>query len=461
MSFELAEFQIFGSESLRKKKRLILGDDPGLGKTVQAIDAWEKIDPETTLIVVPNSLKLRWRDGFLDQLGWSDLNIVRGDAKQRVKLIKKESLITVISYDTLRSDIKTLLTKKYRCIIMDEAHKLKNRQAKVTNAAFSLAKHNAYSYLWPLTGTPILGTTQDIWPLLHMLDHYKFRGYWPWIDKHFHTQMISYGVSNFPVRQVGKVRDVEALVKELEPYILRRTKDQVDFFDHAERLPDTIYSVDLHPEQRRIYDKMRKDWIYKHKGDEDKATIALNGMSVQLRLRQICISESLLDPNAILITPGAKFDVLDELLAETDARFFIVSSFRGTLEVIKDRYKSVTLLHGNIPEHERSDLVKQFNKSDHRIFAGTIRTVAEGLDGLQYSCSNLVFMDRDWIPKINDQVIGRLDRKGQTEPVRVCSILGERTVEQKIYRNIEAKRKAGFFIDPISMEELYELLSED
>lgn len=447
--FALAPFQEIGKESLLKSRRLVLADDVGLGKTVQALAAWEEAPAGRTLILVPNHLKYRWVEGIEEQLGLTaGITIVDGNTKQRLEQINSDANILIVSFNTMISDVDLIIKSgKFQIIIIDEAHKLRNRKARWTKAVNKLMLSHKDCYLWQLTATPNVNRGTDLWQLFHNIDPKKFRGYWPWVKKYFKTDIIKYGKSSFPITKVGDCIDPKQFIEDHKQYMLARTNAEVQLFpDQPVRL--LIHSLDLTAAQRIAYRRMKKDWIYEH-ADGEKATIASNGMILQKRLQQICLSPGIIQNNNLDEHDTCKFQFIDDLLESTNDNYFIVTQSRGMVEMITRRYDKeygVFQIHGDVALKDRAHIAANWSGSRNRILVGIISCVAEGMDGLQYACSDIIFPDIDWSPAINDQIVGRLNRYGQTRQVKAHILLGANTLEHKIYNYVEAKRKSDEII---------------
>ena len=125
----------------------LLADDPGLGKTLQSLSLVVGSEG-STLIVVPKSIMSQWRDASVEMLGEYAVHIHWGPNRNKQSMPMTQVVIT--TYDTILRD-KHLADKKWERIILDEAHKIKNRQTAISKAVMVLNGR----YRWCLTGTPV------------------------------------------------------------------------------------------------------------------------------------------------------------------------------------------------------------------------------------------------------------------------------------------------------------------
>src|ERR1700722_8887571 len=149
-------YQQIGIDMLARNKRFFLFDDPGLGKTLQAIRAADKIGAKSVLAVVPANIVTQW-----------------------VSAVKEHSLtgfkFDAVSYDKARSGTGAVRLNNYDLLINDELHSLKNRNAGRTKALYG-PKHDGIGgivqdvpYVWGLTGSPAPNNPSELWTHLRAL----------------------------------------------------------------------------------------------------------------------------------------------------------------------------------------------------------------------------------------------------------------------------------------------------
>lgn len=221
----------------------ILADDMGLGKTIQATAimgavaterriAFERTKdpndkPKPSLVVCPATLVAHWPHEiakFISSDILKPLRVHGTPSERRLAYEKiKDSSVVIISYETLRSDIKTLSTKKWMYVILDEGHAIRNPTSKVAMAARDL--HGMHRLI--LSGTPVQNSVSEVWAMFEFL----MPGYLG-DRKSFN---LKYGKSVEKAKKSKKASALEqasllalhALHKQVMPFILRRTKDQV------------------------------------------------------------------------------------------------------------------------------------------------------------------------------------------------------------------------------------------
>ena len=151
--------------------RLLIADDMGLGKSLQALLCILSGQYQRVLIVCPSVVKVNWTN---EVEKWTEMNasIIYGYKKEY-----EVSDITIINYDLLHARVEELLADDYDCIIFDECHTLKNQKAQRTKAAKRLATWPTVKGMIAMSGTPILNRPSEIFTVLNMLKPATFTNY--------------------------------------------------------------------------------------------------------------------------------------------------------------------------------------------------------------------------------------------------------------------------------------------
>ncbi|CAH9101648.1 unnamed protein product [Cuscuta epithymum] len=476
----------------------ILCDDMGLGKTLQASaivasDIAEHIAANTarnlppSLIICPSTLVGHWEyeiEKFIDASLVTTLQYC-GSAQERISLrcqFNKYNVI-VTSYDVVRKDVDSLKQLFWNYCVLDEGHIIKNSKSKVTLAVKQLkAQHRLI-----LSGTPIQNNVLDLWSLFDFLMP-GFLG----TEKQFHA---SYGKPLLAARDPkcsakdaeGGALAMEALHKQVMPFLLRRTKEEV-LSDLPEKIIQDRY-CDLSPVQLRLYEKFSGSHVKLEisslvkvnesdsgQGDDVPKASSHVFQAIQYLLK-LCshpllvlggrISESISTVLSEFIPDGSsgvselhklhhspKLVALQEILEECgigiDAsspggavnvgqhRVLIFAQHKAFLDIIeKDLFhaqmKNVTYLRldGSVETDKRFEIVKTFN-SDPTIDVLLLTTHVGGLGLNLTSADTLVFMEHDWNPMRDHQAMDRAHRLGQKKVVHVHRLIMRGTLEEKV-----------------------------
>ncbi|KAK9058759.1 hypothetical protein SSX86_023601 [Deinandra increscens subsp. villosa] len=300
LKFSLREYQHIGLDWLvtMYEKRLngILADEMGLGKTIMTIAllahlACEKGIWGPHLIVVPTSVMLNWETEFLKWCPAFKILTYFGSAKERKHKrqgwMKQNSFhVCITTYRLVIQDSKIFKRKKWKYLILDEAHLIKNWKSQRWQ---TLLNFNSKRRIL-LTGTPLQNDLMELWSLMHFLMPHVFQSHQEFKD--WFSNPISGMVEG--QEKVNK-EVVDRLHNVLRPFILRRLKRDVE-----KQLPgkhEHVIYCRLSRRQRNLYE----DFIA---SSETQATLASSNffgmISVIMQLRKVCNHPDLFEGRPII-----------------------------------------------------------------------------------------------------------------------------------------------------------------
>ncbi len=434
---ELMPFQRDGVRALLDNHRLLLADDMGLGKTIQAIAAFrilrERGEVKSCLLAAPASLLDQWR-GEIDK--WApELSaiIIRGSAADRSWQWAADRDVTLVSYDTLRSDFggaqSPPLRKNWDVVVADEAQRIKNRN-DTSNALKGLRRTRS----WALTGTPIENHEEELASILEFVD---------------------YDVSETPKRYRPGV-ELQERHRELQ---LRRKKGEV--LDDLPPKQVAKIPIDLSSRQRRSYDKAEQDGIVYLKSLGAEVGVQ-HVLELITRLKQICNA----DPKT---GKSSKLDDIKDRLDQLTAQGHKALVFSQYTNDTSGVAAAANFLHeftplsmtGDIPQYERVDIIERFKTgNEHKALILSLRVGGLGLN-LQ-EASYVFHLDRWWNPAVERQAEDRSHRMGQTVKVNVIKYSCAGTIEERIDAILE--RKQALFdqlVDDVSLDLSAQMSSEE
>lgn len=413
----------------------ILADDMGLGKTVQTLAhlQYEKEQGRTqaaTLIVAPTSLVGNWAAEA--KRFTPDLKVLIYHGSERHQDNFDDYDLVVSTYGLIHRDKDKFVTYPFYYLILDEAQFIKNARTKTTQIIQQLiATHRLC-----LTGTPLENHLGELWSLFHFLmpgllgDAKQFR-LW------FRT----------PIEKHADVKRREMLIKRVQPFILRRTKNQV-----ARELPpktEMTRTIEITGPQRDLYEAIRMSMEKKVRD-----AIARQGLGKShillldalLKLRQVCCDPRLLSlPEATLAQGSsakleALMDLLDNLVGE-GRRVLVFSQFTSMLRLIEEELqrKHYDYLKLTGQTVHRQALVEKFQEGNTPIFLISLKAGGTGLNLTR--ADTVIHYDPWWNPAVEDQATDRTHRIGQENPVFVYKLITSGTVEEAILGMQERKRQ--------------------
>lgn len=410
MPFEPFPYQYEGIAWLFSQKAALLADEMGLGKTMQTITAIRLLlragQARRILLVCPKPLIPNWQREFKTWAEELPVVTLEGDAARRQMLWTMPGVtILLANYELLVRDVEAFgeSPPRFDLLILDEAQRIKNRDSRTATTARNIPRHRS----WALTGTPIENRPEELASL------YEF-------------------MEVVPPRATPDLRQLTILSKQ---FILRRTKDLV-MKDLPPRLDRDEY-LELAPAQRLAYDTAEKEGVVQL--DEMGESISIQHVfELVLRLKQI----TNFDP---LTGESAKLERLEadmEEIAACGGKAILFSQWTGCIDWLERklaRYRPL-VYHGKVPTHKREPILKQFK--DDPAANLLMMSYATGAVGLNLQFAGYVFLfDRWWNPAVEDQAINRAHRIGQKTQVIVTKFISKDTIEERINRVLDEKRR--------------------
>jgi len=446
--------QVEGTAFISERAASALFDEQGLGKTKQLIDSVAR-DVQRGIIagavvVCPNTLKSTWAAEVERHSELPYAVFGAGKRARRVAFSSLKAIFYIINYEAVVrevSSLRALLRFKRMAFVLDESHRIKNPDAKVSQALHQLNKEASKRVI--MTGTPIANRPEDLWSQVFFLDDGATFG------SSFEDFRERYRTAS------GGYVGLEDFRQRVASISLRRTKEE------ALTLPSkkvTYLSVRLKGRQGEMYERMRRDlylWVKSLSGQEVLAQ-AENILVRLLRLAQLASNPRLLD--ASYAETPAKIAALDlkvrQVLDSTPERKVILwTSFVANIAMLGERYarfRPVTF-HGDMAGEERDRSVSAFTSdASVRMFIGN---PAAGREGLTLTSANVaIYLDRTFNLVDYLQSQDRIHRLTQDLPCEIVLLLAEDTVDEFIDFSLAQKHRLARFaqrdVDVISKGDL-------
>ena len=233
--------------------------------------------------------------------------------------------------------------------------------------------------------------------------------------------------------------------------MIRRLKSDV-----AKELPEKEYKIipiKLNPDQEKAYKQVEKEMILAYEKtdlagidtsrfmEDDDIVFQKYGTIFErdLRLRQICLTPKLVGGKL----DSAKVDAILTLIEGRSGPICVFSMYKGFIkileEVIKKELKIIpAVIHGDKTAEERYLEIEAFKSGKTEVFLGTIGSAGTGVDGLQVA-GTLIFTDKDYRPKVNQQVEDRIHRIGQKGNVEIISLVCQGTIEEDVEEILQSR----------------------
>ncbi len=470
-----------GVEFLATAKRALLADEPGLGKTAQAIRALkmlhergEEIFP--VLIVCPNTLKKNWAREFTKWWPEVPTQVIKGSAVQRKRQFEDPAQVFIINWESLRThsrlapygsvaltrcracggqDEKISETRcevhlrelnhiNFKAVIADEIHRSKDPKSKQSRALWSASGDSKIRFA--LTGTPIANNVVDLWSILHWISPKDWPSKTKWIDRMVDTMLNAFG----GMMVIGvKPAMQDEFYKSVNPVMRRMLKKVV-----LPWLPPVINErrdVEMSTKQKKAYEQMR-DLMIAELGSGDTLT-APSVLTQTIRLLQFASSYATLSTNestgeikAVLDSPSCKVEALMDDIDNGDFGDDSVAVSAVSKQLINLLSAEMTkkkiphgLITGDQDEDERQKAIDDFQSGAIKWILFTAQ--AGGVGITLTAARRLIMLQRPWSLVDHKQVLDRVHRIGSEihDSIVITDYVTEGTIEERVIQVLETK----------------------
>jgi SWI/SNF-related matrix-associated actin-dependent regulator 1 of chromatin subfamily A len=418
----------------------INGSGVGCGKTKMAIFYAEMLNLFPCMVVCPASVK----SGWLRE--WKETNPDR-----RVSIISTssppedfEADVIVINYDILGKRVtkengKTSLEirlngmkkKLFSLVIADEIHFLKNRKS-IRSKSFKKLARKVPSVIG-LTGTLIMNRPAELLNILMLIERIKEIAPEDQYHHYFFERYCNMKETNFgmDISGASNIKELNRLLKECCYF-------QVSKRDALKELPPISENVvECEITNKRAYKKAKGDLLQfiedKFKDEEKVEKAARAEFLVKLStLKQLSLEGK---------EKFIKKWVEEWMEANEEEKLLVFASQSTILTKIAEEFKEGLLITGGTTTKKRDEILQKFfSQKESRVLFANIGCLGTGVDGLQKVCSNMAILELPPRPSDLVQVIGRLERSGQKNPVTIQYLLSPETIDQDLWEMLKGKK---------------------
>ena len=420
----LEDWQEEGVRFLTERKKALLADAMGLGKTVQAIRACDALNAQKILVVCPASVRTNWYYNFIVESDFVTFPQVIENGNQ---YIDKSAKVVIISYNLLTTQLYKFAQFKSDVLICDEAHYLKSLESQRTAAVFGKGLQlgvggvaNRSTYIWLLTGTPLVNRPIELYPALLTLNFEALYPYQSLIA--FGKQFCAGYTDRYGEFRALGASNTEDLAQRLKGFMLRRTKEQV--LKNQKEVKIEVISLPVNTAAQKL--------IMGYKPAKDNPFKSSQGDNVIAR-RDLALAKI---PECV--------DFIRDMLLNED-KIVIFAHHRNVVFALQERLKGhkPVIYMGGMKDSEKETAKNTFiNDKSCKLFIANIDAAGTGIDGLQRVCQTLIFVEWSWAPGTVEQAIDRLNRMGQMGLVTAYFLVLMGSMEDtKIYQGLARKSK--------------------
>jgi superfamily II DNA or RNA helicase len=407
--------------------RALLADEVGLGKTIEAIIAMREYQlrgmARRVLVLVPPALVAQWAEELRSKAGVEPS--VASGVDPAGDFWHSDGVV-LASHATARAarHADVIASLRWDLVIVDEAHRLKNRATALHKLVDSLKTR----FLLFATATPVENDLEELYNLVTLLrpgqlgtrDEFRRRH----VDR----------------RDGASAKDAQALRGLLADVMIRNTR-AASGIDLPPRFVSTVI-VDPDPDERALYDAVLAEFPTLRGAWRMLAnTLLLQAGSSPWAVRA-ALARALERGDPALVealahiprvdAPGAKVRALLEIVAAHREKVLVFTKYRESLRAIEDAATAaripVASVHGELSRDGKTDAIARFREGVP-ILAST--DVGSEGHNLQFA-SVVVNFDLPWNPMVVEQRIGRVHRYGQTNEVRVYNLAARGTIEERL-----------------------------
>jgi len=481
IALPLMPYQKAGVAYMKKVRKGIIGDQPGLGKTAQAIATVASENAYPVVVVCPNTLKFNWQREIQKFFPKLRVSILSGTKSETIE----ETDVIIVNYDICYERNGDMLRHGFNSLIVDESHAIKNGVKKTkcplcntavrsnatrcntcgagkikpieswtvkrTGAVMQLAKSlDPQDFVILLTGTPITNRPDELIPQLEAVGHLaSFGGSWRFKNRYA------------PKRNVA-LNTAELNVKLRELCFVRRNKK--DVYEDLPELRNAVQYLPIDSKQMNWYQEVERDVVeyFANRAKELAEEDGSDGTDAYWQKKiTLARAENLVKITALRdAVSKIKYDSitawLDNFLESGDGEKVIV--FAEHIEFVEklfDRYKSVAVkIRGGVSADDRMAAVDKFQSDpDCRVFIANMTAASEGLT--LTAASDVVFCELGWTPAIHEQCVSRCyARANDMHGATAWYLLAQQTIDETIYNLLENKKKVvNAVTDGVDVEE--------
>jgi SNF2 family DNA or RNA helicase len=480
---DLFPHQRAGVQFLATARRALLADEPGLGKTAQAIRALAEIQSRGTpvfpaLVVCPNTVKKNWKREFERWWPGVTVQIVKGTANQRKKQLEEKADVYVMNWESLRGHsrlapygsvalarceacgghdssvsenrcevhLRELNAISFNAVIADEIHRSKDPKSKQTRALWAATADAPVRFA--LTGTPIANDVVDLWSILHWLSPEEWPSKTRWIDRMINTMLNAFG----GMMVIGvKSHMQEEFYATINPRMRRMLKSRV-----LPWLPPVINDrrdVEMSTKQAKAYKQMREIMIAELEGGT--AVTAPSPLTQTTRLLQFANSYAEMEVDAAtgelelrLSEPSCKVDAVMDDIENGDFgsdSVAVCAVSRQLIDLLSARMTAAKIAHGLITgaqdEDERQKAIDDFQSGKIKWILFTAQ--AGGVGVTLTAARRLIMLQRPWSLVDHKQAMDRVHRIGSEihDSIIITDYVTEDTIEERVIQVLDVKNE--------------------
>ena len=437
------------TRSINMNAGALVTSAPGAGKTVVSVEVAKRLQPETLLIIAPPVTHESAWSRTLESQGYPH------QARQLIGTAKGKQAFRDLQNNVpgvYITSVQWFARQKWAnihpdMVIFDEIH----QAARYGNVAmkrlvgFGNSKGLSAKYRIALSGTPFRNSFENLWTVVKWVEPSKVNdNFWVWRQLECETRYSPFAPQN---REVIGERVPGRLVNSLTCYISHLQRESCcKYHPHGflSTLPEPARVdriVPMTTEQGAFYRGIEKQyvaWLSEPDGNGKVPVYAELPITARTMLRSCALALPAINEAGDLYyrpdAPSPKLDAFIDDLAALDGKRVLAVTHRTSfipiaVERIRSAGYSVVEWSGSTTPKQRAEILKRFQAGEIDVILANPEAIGTGADGLQRASSTLAILSLSDDATTSTQMIGRLDRLGQTEQVTIISYMADKSLE--------------------------------
>ena len=400
--------------------RCLIGDDMGIGKTIQAI-AYASLHRELwpVLVVCPSSVKYNWAkeiDTWLKDVSVEVVNGFKGEIA--------DADFTIVNYDLMAKREEQLMGMGFNLCVFDESHFLKNKTAKRTQACLNIGKQS--QSVLCLSGTAITSRPEEYFTSLNLLRPVDFPSWLKYVQRYCDAYHNGFG---WDTRGSSNEKELHTVTRD---FVLRRLKKEV-----MEELPDKIrqdFTVEPSASGVKSYQTLQSGWLDEYRQHKQNNTLPAGFvLNMLTSLRHHC--------GMLKVWPACEW--VAEYHKQTGKPVIVYTHHRDVLkrvvESLNPEFLRVAVIEGGVSAQKRQSIIEDFQAGNVDVLVANILSANMGITLTK--ADTVVFVEREWTPAVEEQAEDRVNRIGQdASVVHAVYLCVSNTIDERFSRIVSQKR---------------------